>query len=90
MQQHSGGRRPYLYRIFADDLWADPRCRQGPQIVVDVRSRRINVYDWDGNFIRRLVLDMPGRADGVVGDRLVAASVNPETAEEIIVSYPLH
>nr|WP_302810573.1 BF3164 family lipoprotein [Alistipes onderdonkii] len=52
--------------------------------------RRINVYDWDGNFIRRLVLDMPVGPMVVVGDRLVAASVNPETAEEIIVSYPLH
>ena len=86
MQQHSGGRRPYLYRIFADDLWADPARKS----LSTFDPRRINVYDWDGNFIRRLVLDMPVGPMVVVGDRLVAASVNPETAEEIIVSYPLH
>ncbi len=52
--------------------------------------RRINVYDWDGNSSADWYwICLSGRW-WLSANRLVAASVNPETAEEIIVSYPLH
>lgn len=51
---------------------------------------RINVYDWDGNFVRRLVLDRPVTGPMVIfGDRLIALSADPLTAEEELVQYSL-
>ena len=49
----------------------------------------MNVYDWDGNFVRRLVLDRSVGPMVVHDGRLIAWSVDPETAEEMLVSYTL-
>ena len=54
-----------------------------------VRPVRMNVYDWDGNFVRRLVLDRPVGPMVVHDGRLIAWSVDPETAEEMLVRYDL-
>ena len=54
-----------------------------------VRPVRMNVYDWDGNFVRRLVLDRSVGPMVVHDGRLIAWSVDPETAEEMLVSYTL-
>lgn len=79
----------FIYVGYMQDTYGEQRERVRAGDLRQLFPSRINVYDWDGNFVRRLVLDRPVGPMVVHDGRLIAWSVDPETAEEMLVSYTL-
>ena len=78
-----------IYVVYTQSTHGELRHAVRTGSAQPVRPVRMNVYDWDGNFVRRLVLDRPVGPMVVHDGRLIAWSVDPETAEEMLVSYTL-
>ena len=79
----------FIYVGYMQDTYGEQRERVRAGDLRQLFPSRINVYDWDGNFVRRLVLDRSVGPMVVHDGRLIAWSVDPETAEEMLVSYTL-
>lgn len=64
------------------------RARQG--LPSSGPCRRINVFDWEGRFVRRLVPDVPLTGPMIVHDgALIARADDPDTGEVRIMRYAL-